>query len=154
MKNGSWNVGYCLQESITHSRISQYWFLQYIFGQLIHDKNYKYLPLSLLLPSYSHSQLLSGWNIPFRRSIAISSVIWFEEPIFSDNSIAAAQPDESIGCLEIHHSFFIFLLMCTYASASSAIMDPRRAKEVSLEVIFIGYRRRKKMIGCKIVYHP
>ena len=52
--------------------------------------------------------------------------------------------------LEIHH-IFIYFLSCTYAS-KYAIMDLRRTKEVSLEVIFIGYCRRKKS-RIKIVYH-
>ena len=43
---------------------------------------------------------------------------------------------------------------CTsYASASYAIMDLRMEKEVSLEVIFIGYHRREKILGCKMVYN-
>ena len=32
-----------------------------------------------------------------------------------------------------------------YASTYSEIMDLRRAKEVSMEVIFVGYHRREKI---------
>ena len=39
-----------------------------------------------------------------------------------------------------------------YVSTSSAVMDLIRAKEVSLEVILIGYYRRKTILGCKIVF--
>ena len=39
-----------------------------------------------------------------------------------------------------------FVERTSYASTSSAIMDLRRAKEVSLEVIFIGYHRGKKFV--------
>ena len=49
--------------------------------------------------------------------------------------------------------FLIYLLRFTYASTSSAIIDLRRAKEVSLEAVLIGYHRRKKILGYKIVYN-
>ena len=41
----------------------------------------------------------------------------------------------------------------SYASTSSAIMELRRLKKVSLKVIFIGYHRREKILGCKIMYN-
>ena len=101
----------------------------------------------------SQSRLIRGWNIPLRGFLAISSVIWLEEPLFSDNYIAAAQPDESTGFFKNPPQFFIYLLRCTYESTPTAIMDLRMAKKVSLEVILIGCCRRKKVLVCNIVYN-
>ena len=51
--------------------------------------------------------------------------------------------------LEIQHSF-IYFIRFTYASTSSEIIYLRRAEEVSVEVIFIGYHRSKKISDAKL----
>ena len=63
-----------------------------------------------------------------------------------------SQPDESTGFLGKSTQFSIYFLRCTHVSTSSEIMDLRMEKEVSLEVVFIGYHRSKNILGCKIVY--
>ena len=73
------------------------WFPQNIFGRVIHRNNHKYLPCSLLSPFSLQSRLISGWNRSLRHYLAISSVIRLDKPLFYDNSIAEAQPDESTG---------------------------------------------------------
>ena len=58
--------------------------------------------------------------------------------------------DESTGFFGNPQQFYIYFLRCTYESISSEIMDLRRAKEVPLEVIFIGYHRREKLLDAKL----
>ena len=76
-----------------------------------------------------------------------------EEHLFSDNYIATAQPDQLAGLFVNSPQFLIYLLIFTYSSQSYAINDLSMEKEVSLEVIFIGYRIRKKILGYKMVYN-
>ena len=48
------------------------------------------------------------------------------------------------------HRIIIYLLMCTYTSTSSTIMELRRAKEVSLELVFIGYHIGMELLNAKL----
>ena len=93
---------------------SQRWFLQYIFGQLIHENHHKYIPCSLLLSFYLQIRLISGWNRSLRQFITIYSVIWLEDPLILDNSIAVAQLDELTGFFRNQQQFLIYFLICTY----------------------------------------
>ena len=113
--NSSSNIPRCdNNEPILFFFFCQRWFLKYIFRKLIHRNHQNYLTCSLFLTFYSQSLLVSGWNISLRISLAISSVIYLEEPLFSDNFIATAQPDELIDFLGNSPQFLIFLLRCTY----------------------------------------
>ena len=128
--------------------MNQFYFLsshrlltQYRFGQVIRGNHHNYLPLSLLPPFYSHSWLISGWNRYLRQSIAISSVIWLELLLFSDNYIEAAQPHESTGYFR-NSPHFLYIWSGTHINQHPLeilkTFDEPRFKEVMEKFTYMG----------------
>ena len=133
-------IGYNIDHLVISHYLKSYDYLQ-IKGNLVF--------LSLFGTFLRRFSLLLKLMRPLRIYLAISSVIWLEEPLFSDNYIAAEKPDKSTGFFGNLPQFFIYLIRRIYASTPSAIMDLRRENEVSLEVVLIWYHRRKKISDTK-----